>query len=691
MAKRLEIGLKNNLPDPMGKGLMAKAKNYLGLSVAEARTIRVLTFDAGLTSEELERVKDSIFTNPVTEVSSFSPLAGEILPGFDWALWVGFKPGVRDNEGATALEAMRDVLGRGFLPEQAVYSSRLYLLAAPKLKQSGAEAICQELLANPIIQNWKVISRKDWNLSEGIGVIIPRVELAHEPLVEILPVASDGELAGISDERNLFLNPADLPVIRAYFDDPRVQAERRAQGLSGPTDVELEYISQARSDHCNHNTFGGSFIYRDLVSGEETLIENLFKETIKQPTEQIAAQKDWVVSVLWDNAGVARLDDEFNYVITGETHNSPSNMEAYGGAITGIVGVYRDPMGTGLGSKLVAGMWGFCVGPRDYDGELTPALHPRRLLDGIIEGVRDGGNKSGIPTATGLLQFDRRYLGKCLVFVSAVGVMPAEINGKPSHLKTTHPGELVIMCGGRVGADGIHGVTASSATYSEHTPAGHVQIGDPYTQKKMHDFLLEARDKGLIKHITDNGGGGLSSSVGESARLSPGAVVDLKKVPLKYEGLDPWQIWVSESQERMTVSVAPEDLETFMALSDKHEVESTVIGEFTGDGKLKLTHGDKLCCYVDVEFLEKGFPQWEFEANWLPPASRGLTEPVLSEPEDLGGLLLDLLDEPNLCSREWIKPPVRPRGAGHQRGEALRGPKPGSALRRGGDAAGLGE
>ena len=396
------------------------------------------------------------------------------------------------------------------------------------------------------------------------------------------------------------------------------------------------------------------FYYRDLMSGEEREVANLFKETIKAPTEKLAAERDWVVSVLWDNAGVARLDQNNNYVITGETHNSPSNMEAYGGAITGIVGVYRDPMGTGLGSKLIAGMWGFCVGPRDYKGDLTPVLHPRRLLDGVIEGVRDGGNKSGIPTASGLLHFDLRYLGKCLVFVSALGVMPKEVDGKPSHEKTTSPGELIFMCGGRVGADGIHGVTASSAGYSEHTPAGHVQIGDPYTQKKMHDFLLEARDAGLVPYITDNGGGGLSSSVGESARLSPGAEVDLKKVPLKYQGLDPWQIWVSESQERMTVSVRPADKEAFLALAEKHNVEATVIGGFGGDGKLKLTYGGETCCYVDVEFLEKGFPQWEFEAHWLPPAARGLAEPVLNPPQDLGGMLLDLVASPNLCSRSWI-------------------------------------
>jgi phosphoribosylformylglycinamidine synthase len=654
MPQRLEIGLKPGLADPAGRGLVDKARAYLGAGLEAARVLRVLTFDTGLSPEELEEVRARIFTNPVTELSSFAPLAEQVLPGFDWALWVGLKPGVRDNEGATALEAMADALGREMAPAEAVYASRLYLVRAPKLARRAAEALCRELLANGIIQTWRAIPRGEWDPAEGVGIVIPRVRLAHRPTVQTLAVPDDDALMHLSQARHLFLNPADVPVIRAYFQDPKVRADRARVGLDEPTDVELEYVSQARSDHCNHNTFNGRFLYRDLVSGETAEVDNLFRRCIKEPTEALAAERDWVVSVLWDNAGVARLDHDHHYVITGETHNSPSNMEAYGGAITGIVGVYRDPMGTGLGARLAAGMWGFCVGPRDYAGELQPALHPRRLLDGIIEGVRDGGNKSGIPTAIGTLAFDPRYLGKCLVFVSAVGVMPAKVAGRPSHAKTTRPGQLVVMCGGRVGADGIHGVTASSAGYSEDTPAGHVQIGDPYTQKKMHDFLLEARDRGLVAYLTDNGGGGLSSSVGESARLSPGAEVDLALVPLKYQGLDPWQIWVSESQERMTVAVEPADEAEFMSLAAKHQVEATVIGRYTGDGKLKLTHGKTVCAYVDVEFLEKGFPQWEFAAEWLPPQARGLAEPVLAPPARLDGLLLDLLDHPNLCSREWI-------------------------------------
>ncbi|MCP4667006.1 MAG: phosphoribosylformylglycinamidine synthase, partial [Deltaproteobacteria bacterium] len=381
---------------------------------------------------------------------------------------------------------------------------------------------------------------------------------------------------------------------------------------------------------------------------------NLFKTCIESPTLTIKEEKDWVISVLWDNAGVGRFDDHHYYVITGETHNSPSNMEAYGGAITGIVGIYRDPMGTGKGSKLILGAYGYCVGPRDYRGELKPHLHPRRLLDGIIEGVRDGGNKSGIPTPFGLLLFDESFLGKCLVFVTAMGIMPARIGQGSSHKKRTSPGDVIIMSGGRVGKDGIHGVTAASETYTEHTPAGHVQIGDPYTQKKMHDFLLEARDEGIIAFITDNGGGGLSSSIGESARFSNGCRVDLDNIPLKYKGLDQWEIWVSESQERMTVAVRPEHLDRFMALSEKHAVESTVIGEYNDSGYLRLDYKGRTCAHVKMDFLESDFPQWEFDAEWIPPGMRGLTEPVLFEPDDHGALLRDMLSRPNLCDRSWI-------------------------------------
>lgn len=650
MPHRLEIMLKPELADAEGESLRQKAKTYFGIELESVRSISILTIDAELSVKQLDAIREGIFTNPVTQISSFDPLP---VP-FDFMLWVGFRPGVRDNPGATAVEAIEDFLGIQLAENEGVYTSRRYGLKGRSLTAAQVDRIAGELLANDIIQQWRIWRSKEWDPETGVGLMIPKVKLDHTPAVATIPVDSDATLNRISDERNLALNPNDVPTIRAYFTDPDIRRQRKEQGLDDPTDVELEYISQARSDHCNHNTFGGRFRYHDPETGETDEINSLFKTCIERPTLELKEKKDWVVSVLWDNAGVGRFDADHYYVITGETHNSPSNMEAYGGAITGIVGVYRDPMGTGKGSRLIMGSYGYCVGPRDYDGELKPHLHPRRLLDGVIEGVRDGGNKSGIPTPFGQTLFYPGYLGKCLVFVTALGLMPAAVKGEPAEQKRTSPGELILMCGGRVGKDGIHGVTASSESFSEHTPAGHVQIGDPYTQKKMHDFLLEARDGGLIRFITDNGGGGLSSSIGESAMFSNGCEVELDRVPLKYDGLDPWEIWISESQERMTVAVRSDDLDAFMALARKHEVESTVIGRYTDSGKLHIRFNGKTCAYVDLDLLSQGFPQWAFDAQWLSPDARGLREPVIAPPKAYEGLILDILGRPNICSKEWI-------------------------------------
>ena len=650
MPSRLEIELKSELRDPDGESLRRKAKDYLGLRLEQVRTIQVLTFDTSLSEEALEDIRVRIFTNPVTQQSSFQPLAGE----FDWLIWVGLLPGVKDNAGSTAIEAIESFLEIKLPPGEAVYTSRQYQIKAPRLKKEAIEKIARELLANDLIQQWKVFSKEDWNPRQGIGFLIPKVELHHQPTISLIPNDSLEALLGLNRERSWALPEGDLKVIQAYFQKPEVREGRKQVGLDLPTDVELEYISQARSDHCNHNTFRGLFHYLDLSTGEWKEIDNLFKTCIEAPTLEIQKEKDWVVSVLWDNAGVARFDENHYYCITAETHNSPSNMEPYGGALTGIVGVYRDPMGTGKGSRLCLGSYGFCVGPRDYAGPLKPKLHPRRLLDGIIEGVRDGGNKSGIPTPFGQVFFHPGYIGKCLVFVAALGFMPARIKEEPAELKQTTPGDLIVMCGGRVGKDGIHGVTASSEVYSASTPAGHVQIGDPYTQKKMHDFLLEARDEGIMAYITDNGGGGLSSSVGESARFSNGCEVHLDRVPLKYEGLDQWEIWISESQERMTVGLKPEYWDRFQALARKHNVECAGIGNYTASGKVHLLYQGKTCAYVDLDFLQSDFPKWTFEAEWQPAETRGLFEPVIKEPEDYLGLLKTLLARPNIASKNWI-------------------------------------
>jgi phosphoribosylformylglycinamidine synthase II len=649
MAVRLEIGWHPDLTDAEGEGVRRQAREYFGFDLTAVRVLRVLMLDVELPPAALEAIRTDIFTHPTTQISSYEPLARD----FNWAIWVGFKPGVRDTAGAVALEAIQAYLGRPLPAGAAVYTSKLFLLTGEHLTEKDASQIARELLANDMIQEFRIFSHQEWDPTAGVGLILPRVMLAHTPAVESFAIATPEALRELSQQRYLALRDADLPVILEYFQRPEVRARRAAVGLSAPTDIELEYLAQARSDHCNHNTFRGRFHYRDAVTGETFTLDNPFKVCIDAPTREIARHKPWVVSVLWDNAGVGQFDEECSYVIKGETHNSPSNLEAYGGSLTGIVGVYRDPLGTGKGARLIGGLYGFCVGPRDYAGPLQPRLHPRRLLDGVVAGVKDGGNKSGVPTVGGVLYFDPAYLGKCLVFVGAVGLLPNEIKGEPAAAKAAHPGDLIFTCGGRVGKDGIHGVTASSEVSSPGTPAGHVQIGDPYTQKNMHDFLLEARDQGLITFITDCGGGGLSSAVGESARMAGGAEVELSAVPLKYQGLDPWEIWVSESQERMVVAVRPEHEGHFQDLARKHAVEVTVIGRYTDQGVLEVKYQSRTCVYMDLSFLTEEFPPWEFEARWLPPESR-LSEPVLGDPGDHLGVLLAMLDRPNLCSREWI-------------------------------------
>ncbi|MEW5910299.1 MAG: phosphoribosylformylglycinamidine synthase subunit PurS, partial [Thermodesulfobacteriota bacterium] len=355
MPHRLEITLKPALFDPEGAMIRKKAKSYFGLDLESVRVIHILTIDAGLSPHQLKRIQDDIFTNPVTQISSYEPLD---LP-FDRMIWVGYRPGVRDNPGSTAMEAIEDILQRRVETEEAVYTSRRYCMTGQNLKREDAVRIAEALLANDIIQQWKVFSKDEWDPNQGIGLIIPKVRLNHRPMVSTISIDSDETLKRISAERNLALNPNDIPVIRKYFGQKTVLEERLKVGLSDPTDVEIEYLSQARSDHCNHNTFRGKFHYRDLETGKSIVVDNLFKTDIETPTLLLKEKKGWVISVLWDNAGVGRLNPDYFYTITGETHNSPSNMEAYGGALTGIVGIYRDPMGTGKGSRLIMGSYGF--------------------------------------------------------------------------------------------------------------------------------------------------------------------------------------------------------------------------------------------------------------------------------------------------------------------------------------------
>ncbi|MDO8624826.1 MAG: AIR synthase-related protein, partial [Candidatus Diapherotrites archaeon] len=360
-----------------------------------------------------------------------------------------------------------------------------------------------------------------------------------------------------------------------------------------------------------------------------------------------------------DNAGAIAFDDDSLVTHKVETHHSPSALDPFGGAITGIVGVNRDAIGFGLGAKPVANIYGFCFAdPADTvplyraPNQQQPLLSPKRIMNGVIDGVRVGGNCSGIPTPQGFLYFDSAFKGKPLVFVGTVGLIPKKRGARLLHEKKANPGDLIVMVGGRVGQDGIHGATFSSEALDSKSPVSAVQIGDPITQKKLSDALVkEARDLELYTSITDNGAGGLSCSVAEMARECNGCRVQLDRVPLKYPGLEPWKIWISESQERMTLSVPSANWDAFSDLLNRRGVEASVIGEFTDSGRCIVEyHGEKLMD-IGLEFLHNGLPARELKT--IPFMSPNPT-PLFEEPSDLTSVLISLLARPNLSSFEFI-------------------------------------
>lgn len=363
-----------------------------------------------------------------------------------------------------------------------------------------------------------------------------------------------------------------------------------------------------------------------------------------------------------DNAGVIAFTPEYDACIKVETHNSPSALDPYGGALTGIVGVNRDPMGTGLGAELICNTDVFCFASPFHDEALPPRLlHPRRVFEGVREGVEHGGNKSGIPTVNGSIVFDERYLGKPLVYCGTIGLIPAEVpasksstDGKPrkGYEKKAQVGDIIVMTGGRIGKDGIHGATFSSEELHEGSPATAVQIGDPITQRKMYDFIMRARDLGLYNAITDNGAGGLSSSIGEMAEDTNGCRIDLARAPLKYDGLRPWEILLSEAQERMTLAVPPAALDEFLALAKRMDVEATPLGEFTDDGVFHVTYNGKLVTHLDMEFMHDGVPQYQLNAVWEAPVHPDSR--IEDGGVDQAELLKAMLGRLNICSKEYL-------------------------------------
>jgi phosphoribosylformylglycinamidine synthase len=647
VAHRIEIGLKRGIRDPLGEKVRRKIQNDLGLSIKSVRTISVFTLDMELSEKELEMVATGPFLDPIIqEYRIDQPLARD----FNALVEVGFKPGVTDNIGKTSKEAMEWRLGRRLKDEEKVYTSVQYLFGGD-LKRGDVERICTDLLGNSLVQRFEV-----WMADEWRGVIEPTVPKVRgdegESVEEIDLDIPDQNLLQLSQNRLLALDFREMKAIQHYLQNPTAREGRERMGLGKRiTDVELEASAQTWSEHCKHKIFNARIDYVD-EEGNRVIIDSPFKTYIKKATEEIRSslgERDWCVSVFDDNAGVIRFNDHYHLVFKVETHNTPCALDPYGGALTGIVGVNRDPFGTGKGAKLIFNVDTFCFASPFYSKPLPPRLfHPKRVYEGVREGVEHGGNKSGVPTVNGGVVFDDRYLGKPLVYCGTGGIMPKEISGEPSHVKKVESGDLIVMTGGRIGKDGIHGATFSSEELREDSPVTAVQIGDPITQKKMTDFLLLARDQGLFKSITDNGAGGLSSSVGEMAK-EIGCELHLDQAPLKYHGLQPWEILLSEAQERMTLAVSPLKIEAFLQLAHKMDVEASVLGTFTHTKKFHILYQGKTVAYLDMDFLHFGLPRMELRATWKKPIHE---EPDFQEPEDLTSTLKEMLSRLNICSRE---------------------------------------
>jgi len=643
MTYRIEVGLKPGLFDARGQRTKRQIIHAFANLPEETQIscTDIYTLDSEYLSSEC--IEEAFCDPVIQDVAVNSPLTTD----FAWYIEVGFKPGVTDNVGHSAQYALKLITGRDI----RVFSARAYLLKG-SLSRETVLNIAQECLANSLIQYYRIFDSTEIS---GIEPYIPAVTIDHSPRVQEISLAlSDNELAALSAERTLALNINEIKTISKYLSDPQIQQQRTAMGMGMMiTDVELECLAQTWSEHCKHKIFNADITYEEAGSTEK--ISSLFKSYIQRSTKEIrenAGQNDICVSVFTDNAGVIKFNKEYNLVFKVETHNSPSALDPYGGALTGIVGVNRDPFGTGMGSKLIFNTDVFCFANPFYSEKLPPKiLHPIRIFEGVREGVEHGGNKSGIPTVNGCLVFDDRYLGKPLVYCGTAGIMPAEINGKPSHEKHIIAGDLVVMSGGRIGKDGIHGATFSSEEFHESSPTSAVQIGDPITQKKLTDFLLRARDKGLYRAITDNGAGGLSSSVGEMAQICGGCRIDLDKPPLKYQGLSPWEVLLSEAQERMTLAVSKNMIEEFLALSRQMDVESTIIGEFTDSGYFHCTYEDRTVAYLSLDFLHNGLPEMQLYARW---EEKERVDPPTPVPDNHRTKLEEMLSRLNVCSKEYV-------------------------------------
>lgn len=655
MAHRIEVILKDEFSDSVADALQKRLHDDFALSaITRIRIADVFSFEDSLTKDELGMIGAGLLADAVTQHFAIDSPARS---AFNLAIEVSFRPGVKDNVGETAKEGAQDVLGRAL--QGGVYTSKFYLFEGI-FPHEKAVLVAEGALCNPLICQWRmVLPEQIFNHYSHFS--IPNAGHAGKGTVIEIPLEGldDAALEKISRRRLLALSVDEMKIIAAHYSDSKTIGARKKVGLAErPTDVELECLAQTWSEHCKHKIFNAKIDYveeakegRKKVRRKEK-IDSLFKTCIRATTTKVGKKINYLVSVFEDNAGIVKLTKDWNFAIKVETHNTPSALDPYGGALTGILGVNRDVIGVGIGAKPIFNTDVFCFADPFYNGKIPPRLlHPRRVFEGVRAGVERGGNASGIPTINGSIFFDDRYLGKPIVYCGTGGIMPSKLHGKPSHVKAIKSGDRIFTVGGRVGKDGIHGATFSSEGLNENSPTSAVQLGDPITQKNAMDFILAARDAGLISGLTDMGAGGLSSAVGEMAQFSGGAKIHLERAPLKYSGLDPWEILVSESQERMMVAVPPEKAGDFAALAARWSVEATDIGEFDASGFFHMLYHNYTVACIDMKFLHGGLPKMQLQARWI---EKETGEPEFEIPPDFNATLLSMLSRPNICSKESV-------------------------------------
>ncbi|MFO7734973.1 MAG: phosphoribosylformylglycinamidine synthase subunit PurL [bacterium] len=656
MVYRVEVAQKKENRDVTGDVLKKRIEN--DLEIKDVKSIRILKtylFDIkDVTEKQIRNFAEEVLCDPISEIYEIGPNLADSYT-WEWMIDTGFLPGVTDNEARTARWAMGTYFGMKF-HSCKIFSGKKYLISG-SISEKKAENIKNDLLINKLIQYGNTIHTDEWEEKKREDEYLPEVKESSEVRTEAIDFPeNDTELMELSKKRTLALNLGEMKTIREHFSDQSFISVRKKRGFpSKITDCELEVLAQTWSEHCKHKIFAAHIDYIDEINNIREDIDSLFRSFITSVTKELMPEKPWVKSVFHDNAGVVQVDEDTLLAMKVETHNSPSALDPYGGALTGIVGVNRDILGCGKAAKPIFNTDVFCFASPFYKGELPGKnlMHPSRIMRGVHAGVRDGGNESGIPVVNGSMFFDNRYIGKPLVFCGTGGIMPLSINNTPSWEKKAEKGDIIVMTGGRVGKDGIHGATFSSEELHEGSPATAVQIGDPITQKKMLDFIIEARDKNLYSAITDNGAGGLSSSVGEMAEDTNGAKVNLEKVPLKYRGLQPWEIFISEAQERMTLAVPRKNMEALKKIAAVHEVEISEIGEFTDSGYLEIFHSDNPVALLDMNFLHNGLPQYKLKAVWNKKEN---TEYDLPEYEKLNDIMLDMISRLNIASKEeWVR------------------------------------